>query len=155
MADSQIVYTEMVAERKTEESIPYGSNKHRGSTEKKHPLACVLRRVMLKGILTPCVRTASDPPCFYCGLPSAWKGRLCPTWVPGLCFTLGYALVTVWVCLLASIQLYTLCVRGIHPSTDPETYPLIIHRSGPRKHSMFSWRSVGYGFFMEPLCVFD
>ena len=27
IADSQIVYTEMVAERKTEESIPYGSTK--------------------------------------------------------------------------------------------------------------------------------
>ena len=32
MADSHIVYTKMVAERKTEESIPYGSKKHRGST---------------------------------------------------------------------------------------------------------------------------
>ena len=32
IADSQIVYTEMVAERKTEESIPYGSKKHRSST---------------------------------------------------------------------------------------------------------------------------
>ena len=42
-ADSQIVYTEMVAERKTEESIPYGSKKHRGYTEKKIP---------------PCVRLA-------------------------------------------------------------------------------------------------
>ena len=40
MADSQIVYTEMVAERRTEESIPYGSKKHRGYTE-KDILACV------------------------------------------------------------------------------------------------------------------
>ena len=30
--DSQIVYTKMVAERKTEESIPYGSKTHTGST---------------------------------------------------------------------------------------------------------------------------
>ena len=68
MADSQIVYTEMVAERKIEESIPYDSKKHRGSTEKKHtplraycvgvcskvclPLACVLR-------LTPLASTAA------------------------------------------------------------------------------------------------
>ena len=37
MADSQIVYTEMVAERKTEESIPYGSKNHRGYTEKNKP----------------------------------------------------------------------------------------------------------------------
>ena len=66
MADSQIVYTEMVAERNTEESIPYGSKKHRGYTETKtYPLACVLRRGMLKGMLTPCVGIASDPPCFY------------------------------------------------------------------------------------------
>ena len=36
MTDSQIVYTEMVAERKTEENIPYGSKKHRGCTEQKH-----------------------------------------------------------------------------------------------------------------------
>ena len=43
MADSEIVYMEMVAERKTEESIPYGSNKHRGYTEKNIP---------------PCVRIA-------------------------------------------------------------------------------------------------
>ena len=43
MADSQIVYTEMVAEWKTEESIPYGSKKHRGSTSKSIP---------------PCVRIA-------------------------------------------------------------------------------------------------
>ena len=43
MADSQIVYTEMVAERKTEESIPYGSKKHRGYTEQNIP---------------PCVRIA-------------------------------------------------------------------------------------------------
>ena len=53
MADSQIVYTEMVAERKTEESIPYGS-KSIGvpRTKKTYPLACVLRRGMLKGMLT-------------------------------------------------------------------------------------------------------
>ena len=37
MADPQIVYTEMVAERKTEESIPYGSKKHRGYTDKNIP----------------------------------------------------------------------------------------------------------------------
>ena len=43
MADSQIVYTEMVVERKTEESIPYGSKKHRGYTETNIP---------------PCVRIA-------------------------------------------------------------------------------------------------
>ena len=43
IADSQIVYTEMVAERKTEESIPYGSKKHRGYTEQNIP---------------PCVRIA-------------------------------------------------------------------------------------------------
>ena len=55
---------------------------------------CVLRRGMLKGMLTPCVRIASDPPCFYCSLPSAWKGGLCPIWVPGLWYRvcLGYAL---------------------------------------------------------------
>ena len=68
MADSQIVYMEMVAERKTEESIPYGSKKHRGYTEKNIPplraycmgvcsrvclpLACVLR-------LTPLASTAA------------------------------------------------------------------------------------------------
>ena len=65
MADSQIVYTEMVAERKPEESIPYGSNKYRFTPKRKYPLACVLRRGMVKGMLTPCVRIASDPPCFY------------------------------------------------------------------------------------------
>ena len=43
IADSQVVYTEMVAEQKSEESIPYGSKKHRGSTEKNIP---------------PCVRIA-------------------------------------------------------------------------------------------------
>ena len=43
MADSQIVYTEMVAERKNEESIPYDSKKHRVYTEKNIP---------------PCVRIA-------------------------------------------------------------------------------------------------
>ena len=32
MSDSQIVYTKMVAEQKTEENKPYGSKKHRGST---------------------------------------------------------------------------------------------------------------------------
>ena len=37
MADSQIVYTEMVAERKTKETMPYGSKKHRGYTEKNIP----------------------------------------------------------------------------------------------------------------------
>ena len=60
---------------------------------KTYPLACVLRRGMLKGMLTPCVRIASEPPCFYCSLPSAWKGGLCPSWVPGLCFRVcfGYA----------------------------------------------------------------
>ena len=52
----------------------------------------------------------------------------------------------LWVCFLASIQLYTLWVRGIQPSTDPEAYLLIIPRSGPRKQSMLSWRSVGYVF---------
>ena len=66
MADSQIVHTEMVEKRKTEERIPYGSNKNIGGTPNKtYPLACVLRRGMLKGMLTPCVRIASDPPCFY------------------------------------------------------------------------------------------
>ena len=44
MADSQIVYSEMVAERKTEESIPYDSKKHRGSIEESIP---------------PCVRIAT------------------------------------------------------------------------------------------------
>ena len=43
MADSQIVYTEIVAERKTEERIPYGSKIHRGYTSKN---------------ITPCVRIA-------------------------------------------------------------------------------------------------
>ena len=62
LADSQIVYTEMVAERKTEESIPYDSKKHRGYTEQNIRLACVLSRGMLKGMLTPCVRIASDTP---------------------------------------------------------------------------------------------
>ena len=32
MSDSQIVYTEIISDWKTEESIPYGSNKHRDST---------------------------------------------------------------------------------------------------------------------------
>ena len=152
--DSQIVYTEMVAERKTEESIPYGSKKHRGYTEQKHtplraycvgvclrvclPLACVLR-------LTPLASTAA------CRRPG--KGGCAQSGFQG--YALGYDLGMLWVCFLASIQLYTLWVRGIHPSTDPEAYPLIIPRSGPRKHSMFSWRSVGYVFVMEPLCFFD
>ena len=73
MADSHIVYTEMVAERKTEESIPYGSKKHRGYTEKQLtplraycvgvclrvclPLACVLR-------LTPLASGYAYPLCF-------------------------------------------------------------------------------------------
>ena len=46
IADSQIIYTEMIAERKTEENIPYGSKMHRGSIDKNIPLACVLRRGM-------------------------------------------------------------------------------------------------------------
>ena len=44
MADSQIAYSEMVAEWKTEESILYGSNTHRGYTSTN---------------MTPCVRIAS------------------------------------------------------------------------------------------------
>ena len=91
MADSQIVYTEMVAERKTEESIPYGSNEHRGSTSKKHtplraycvgvclrvclPLACVLR-------LTPLASTAA------CRRPG--KGGCAQSGFQG--YALGYAL---------------------------------------------------------------
>ena len=58
-ADSQIVYTEMVAEQKTEESTPYGSKKHRGYTETNIP-PCA--RIALR-MFTPCVRIASDPPC--------------------------------------------------------------------------------------------
>ena len=76
MADSQIVYTEMVAERTTEESIPYGSKKHMGYINKTYPLACVLRRGMLKGMLTPCVRITSDPPCFWVCLPPLLRGNL-------------------------------------------------------------------------------
>ena len=136
----------MVAERKTEESIPYGSKKHRGYTDKKHtplraycvgvclrvclPLACVLR-------LTPLASTAA------CRRPG--KGGCAQSGFQG--YAVGYALGMLWVCFLASIQLYTLWVRGIHPSTDPEAYPLIIPRSGPRKHSMLSWRSEGYVSF--------
>ena len=45
--------------------------------QKTYPLERVLRRGMLKGMLTPCVRIASEPPCFYCSLPSAWKGGGC------------------------------------------------------------------------------
>ena len=37
MVDSQTVYSEMVAERKTEESISYDSKKHRGSMNKNIP----------------------------------------------------------------------------------------------------------------------
>ena len=74
MADSQIVYTEMVAERKTEEIIPYGSKKHRDYKSKNIP---------------PCVRIASDPPCFYCSLPSAWKGGCAQSGFQG--YALGYA----------------------------------------------------------------
>ena len=88
MADSQIVYTEMVAERKTEENISYGSKKYRGYTSKSIP-PCVLRRGMLKGMLTPCVRIASDPPCFYCSLPSAWKGGCAQSGFQG--YALEYA----------------------------------------------------------------
>ena len=40
MADSQIVYTEMIAERKTEESIPYGS-KSIGATPNTNIPPCV------------------------------------------------------------------------------------------------------------------
>ena len=90
-ADSQIVYTEMVAERNTDESIPYGSKKQRGCTEQKHtplraycpgvslrvclPLACVLR-------LTPLASTAA------CHLPG--KGGCAQSGFQG--YALGYAL---------------------------------------------------------------
>ena len=54
----------MVSERKTEESIPYGSKKHRGYTEQKHtPLRAYCVGVCLR--VCPCMRIASDPPCFY------------------------------------------------------------------------------------------
>ena len=153
MADSQIVYTEMVAERKTEESIPCGSKKHRGYTEKNIPpplRACcvgVCLRVCLPlacvSLLTPLASTAA------CRRPG--KGRCAQSRFQG--YALGYALGMLWVCFLASIQLYTLWVRSIHPSTDPEAYPLSIPRSGPRKHSMLSWRSVGYVFaHVTPMC---
>ena len=117
MADSQIVCTEMVAERKTEESIPYGSNKNRGYTEQKHtplraycvgvclrvclPLACVLR-------LTPLASTAA------CRRPgkrgcaqSGFQGML---WV---CF--GYAFLRRYS--------YTLCGYGAFnlPQTPKHT----------------------------------
>ena len=109
----------MVAERKTEESIPYDSKKHRGYTEQKHtplrvycvgvclrvclPLACVLR-------LTPLASTEA------CCRPG--KGGCAQSGFQG--YALGYALGMLWVCFLASIHLYTLWVRGIHPSRDPE-----------------------------------
>ena len=52
---------------------------------KTYPLACVLRRGMLKGMLTPRVRIVSDTPCFRVCLPplarSGFKG-----------YALGYAL---------------------------------------------------------------
>ena len=156
MADSQIIYTEMVAEWKTEKTYLTVRKQNIGVPPKKktYPLACVLRRGMLKGMLTPCVRIASDPPCFYCSLPSAWKGGCAQSGFQG--YALGYALGMLCVCFLASIQLYTLWVRGIHPSTDPEAYPLIIPRSGPRKHSMFSWRRVGlFCFDGTPMFLFD
>ena len=95
MADSQIVCTEMFTERKTEESIPYSSKKHRGYTEKKHaplcaycvgvclrvclPLACVLR-------LTPLASTEA------CRRPG--KGGCAQSGFQGhaLGYALGYAL---------------------------------------------------------------
>ena len=145
MADSQIVYTKMVAERKTEESKTYGFATYIGVQRKTtYPLTCVLRRGMLKGMLTPCVRIASDTPCFRVCLPalarSAFKG-----------YALGYVLGMFWVCFLASTHLYRLgkgivWVMGFNssssrsssrlkfkadPSTDPEATP----RSVPPKHT--------------------
>ena len=128
-----------------------------------YPLACELRRGMLKGMLTPCVRIASDNPCFRVCLPplarSGFKG-----------YALGYALGMLWVCFLASTQLYRLgkgivWVRGVNSSSSsssssdsdssssssptpssrqtlpqtpkqaPEAYPLSIPRSAPSKHT--------------------
>ena len=120
---------------------PYPTvRKNIGVTPKKtYPLVCALRRGMLKGMLTPCVRIASDPPCFYCSLPSAWKGWLCPIWVPGLCFRvcLGYALGML-SCIDTIIHFVG---KGHSPFHRPRSVPLIIPR-------MLSWRSVGYVFFM-------
>ena len=97
-------------------------------------------------LLTPLASTA---PCRRPG-----KGGCAQSGFQG--YALGYALGMLWVCFLASIQLYTLWVRGIHPSTDYEAYPLIITRSGPRKNSMLSWRSVGYVFSCNPfVCSID
>ena len=133
-------------------------------------------------MLNPCVRIASDPKkmierhlkkvkvghyyyyyyyyyyfyyyCFYCSLPSAWKWGLCPIWVPGLCFRVcfGYALG-----MLSCVDtLIHFVGKGHSPFHSPEAYPLIISRSGPRKHSMLSWRSVGYLFSCNPyVCSID
>ena len=88
VADSQIVYTEMAAERKTEESIPCGSKKARVTPKKYTPLRAYCVGVCLRVCLPhACV---SDPPCFYCSLLSAWKGGLCPIGVPGLCVTVNF-----------------------------------------------------------------
>ena len=124
VADSQIVYTEMVAERRVCLGV-WGVLKGM-----RTPCACVLS-------LTPLASTAA------CRRPG--KGGCAQSGFQGYAF--GYALGMLWVGALASIQLYILWVRGIHPSTDPEAYPLIIPRSGPRKHSMLSWCSVGYVVF--------
>ena len=53
MADSQIVYSEMGPKRKTEESIPYESKKHRGSIEKEISLAPGYAFLTCRGVCSP------------------------------------------------------------------------------------------------------
>ena len=176
----------MVAERKIDESIPYGSKKHRGYTEQKHtPLLAYCVGVCLMVCLpnttinnkhgatttatitaattttTAATTTTTTTTPATATLPLAWVLRLTPLASTAACrrpgkggcaqsgfqrYALGYAFGMLWVRILASMQVYTLWVRGIHPSTDPEAKPLSIPRSGPRKHSMLAWRSVGYAF---------
>ena len=70
------VYTKMVAERKLKKAYPTVRKNIGVNRKKTYPLACVLRRGMLKGMLTPCVRIASDPPCFRVCLPPLLRGNL-------------------------------------------------------------------------------
>ena len=70
MADSQIVYVrKCLRSGKLKKAYPMVRKRIGVTPKKAYPLACVLRRGMLKGtlkgMLTPCVRIASDPPCFY------------------------------------------------------------------------------------------
>ena len=64
MADSQYI-RKWLRRGKLKKAYPTIRKNIGVTPEKAYPLACVLRRGMLKGMLTPCVRIASDPPCFY------------------------------------------------------------------------------------------